>query len=102
MPLGSLAKAASVGAKTVNGPLPRSVSVRPAASMAAVRVLKLPAAAATPTMSPLSAGLTVSAGCSVLAGCSWAMPAVDAAAAMSRTARTSSRWVFILVSRGSC
>jgi hypothetical protein len=39
VPAGSLAKASSVGAKTVNGPAPSSVSTRPAAFTAATRVL---------------------------------------------------------------
>ena len=47
VPAGSLANAASVGANTVNGPLPESVSTRPAAFTAATRVLKLPASTAT-------------------------------------------------------
>lgn len=75
MPLGNLANASSVGAKTVNGPLPDKVSARPAALMAAIcstyggenylyticrifrsckneqtRVLKFPADAAVSTM----------------------------------------------------
>src|SRR5512135_2438603 len=40
VPLGSLAKAASVGAKTVKGPLPLRVSARPAAVKAAHKVPK--------------------------------------------------------------
>ena len=40
VPSGSLAKASSVGAKTVKGPSEFRVSLRPAASMAAVRVVK--------------------------------------------------------------
>jgi hypothetical protein len=46
-----LAKASSVGAKTVNGPLPFKASTRSAASNAAVRVLKLFAATVVSTMS---------------------------------------------------
>jgi len=49
--LGQLGKASSVGAKTVKGPLPFSVSVRPAASIALARVLKDPAATAVSMMS---------------------------------------------------
>src|SRR6478752_2261364 len=51
VPAGSAAKAASVGAKTVNGPLPWSVSTRPAALTAARRVLNDPASVAVSTMS---------------------------------------------------
>jgi len=40
VPFGSAANASSVGAKTVNGPSPASVSPRPAASTAASRVEK--------------------------------------------------------------
>src|SRR5688572_4441320 len=50
VPAGNFAKAASVGAKTVNGPAPCSVSARPAALTAATRVLKLPFSEATCTM----------------------------------------------------
>jgi hypothetical protein len=49
--LGNLANASSVGAKTVNGPLPFSVSTKPAAVTAAANVLKLPAETAVSTMS---------------------------------------------------
>ena len=45
------ANAASVGANTVNGPLPLSVSTRPAACRAVARVLNEPAATAVSTMS---------------------------------------------------
>jgi hypothetical protein len=41
------AKAASVGAKTVNGPSPRKVSTKPAAVTAAARVLQSVVAIAT-------------------------------------------------------
>ena len=51
VPAGSLAKASSVGAKTVNGPSPLRVSTRPAASRAAASVVKSPAATAVSTMS---------------------------------------------------
>src|SRR5271157_3144698 len=50
VPLGSLAKASSVGAKTVNGPLPFNASTNPAAWMAATKVLNFPLAIATSTM----------------------------------------------------
>ena len=46
-----MAKAASVGANTVNGPLPFRVSTRPAAFTAATSVLKDPAEAAVSTIS---------------------------------------------------
>src|SRR5271166_5911172 len=59
VPAGSLAKASSVGAKTVKGPLPFKVSTSPAAFTAATRVLNCPAAAATPTMVFCSAAETV-------------------------------------------
>ena len=51
VPFGNLAKASSVGANTVNGPLPFKVSTKPAALTAATRVLKLPAATAVSTIS---------------------------------------------------
>ena len=51
MPAGSAAKAASVGANTVKGPLPWSVSTRPAALTAVRRVLNEPASVAVWTMS---------------------------------------------------
>src|ERR1700683_3922492 len=54
VPAGNLAKASSVGAKTVKGPLPFRVSTRPAGWSAAARVLKEPAAMAVSTMSFLS------------------------------------------------
>ncbi len=53
VPAGSFAKASSVGAKTVNGPTPLSVSTNPAALTAATRVLKEPALAAVSTMSAI-------------------------------------------------
>ena len=46
VPAGSFAKAASVGANTVNGPEPLRVVTRPAASSAAASVLNWPASAA--------------------------------------------------------
>ena len=55
VPLGSLANASSVGAKTVKGPFPLRVSTRPAALTAATSVLKLPAPTAVSTMSFLGA-----------------------------------------------
>src|SRR3954470_22957632 len=51
VPAGSAAKAASVGAKTVNGPVPWGVSTRPAALTAASSVLNEPASVAVSTMS---------------------------------------------------
>ena len=50
---GSLAKASSVGAKTVNGPAPFSAGTRPAAVRAAARVLKEPAETAVSTISAM-------------------------------------------------
>ena len=51
VPSGSFAKASSVGAKTVRGPLPLRASTRPPALRAAVSVLKEPAATAVSTRS---------------------------------------------------
>ena len=51
VPAGSLANAASVGAKTVNGPGDFKVAVRSAAVTAATSVPKSPAACAVATMS---------------------------------------------------
>ena len=51
VPAGSLAKASSVGAKTVKGPAPLRVSTKPAAVTAATRVVKEPAETAVSTMS---------------------------------------------------
>ena len=49
--LGSLAKASSFGANTVNGPFPLRVSINPPAVSAAARVLKLPLLTAVSTIS---------------------------------------------------
>ena len=54
---GSLAKASSVGAKTVNGPGSFRASVRPAASTAATSVSKRPSAVAVSRIVPLPAAL---------------------------------------------
>src|SRR4051794_38816784 len=51
VPAGSLAKASSVGASTVNGPVPFRVLTRSAAWTAATRVLNLPAPTAVSTRS---------------------------------------------------
>ena len=51
VPLGSLANASSVGAKTVNGPAPLRVSTKLAALIAVTRVLKEPALTAVSIMS---------------------------------------------------
>ena len=51
------ANASSVGANTVNGPSPESVSTRPASVTAATRVVKLPAPTATSTMVPGSSAI---------------------------------------------
>ncbi len=50
-PAGSNEKARSSGAKMVNGPGPFSVSTNPAAFIAAINVLKPPAATAISTIS---------------------------------------------------
>src|SRR3954447_10081344 len=65
VPAGRAAKAASVGAKTVNGPGPLSVSTRPAAWTALTNVPNWPAATAVSTTSLVAA---------------WAEPAVMPAA----------------------
>jgi hypothetical protein len=54
VPGGSLAKASSVGAKTVNGPGPFRVVTRFAAPKAAANVLNEPAPTAVSTISALS------------------------------------------------
>ena len=51
VPAGSLAKASSVGANTVNGPAPFSVGIRPATVTAAAKDLKVPAATAESMLS---------------------------------------------------
>ena len=56
VPAGSPANASSVGAKTVKGPSPDSVSASPAASRAATSVWNLPSPAAMSTMDPTSCG----------------------------------------------
>src|ERR687894_649125 len=56
VPSGRAANASSVGAKTVKGPSPRSVSSSPAAWTAVTRVSKSPAATAVSTMSSVAAG----------------------------------------------
>ena len=48
--LGTLANALSVGANTVNGPLPVSVSASPARSTSEMSVVNWPAACAVSTM----------------------------------------------------
>ena len=48
---GNLAKASSLGAKTVKGPSPLSASMSPAAVSAAANVLKFPLLTAVSTMS---------------------------------------------------
>jgi hypothetical protein len=52
-----LAKASSVGAKTVNGPALFKVGTKPAAVSAAARVLNDPAPTAVSTMSAFKAGM---------------------------------------------
>jgi hypothetical protein len=51
VPLGSLANASSVGANTVKGPLPLSVSTRPGGLQGRGQRVELPAATAVSTMS---------------------------------------------------
>src|SRR5690606_27795585 len=58
------AKASSVGANTVKGPSPRSVSSRPAACTAAISVAKPPAEIAVSTTSHTGAAASVSIGAS--------------------------------------
>ena len=92
MPAGSAAKASSVGAKTVNGPLPWSVSTRPAALAAASSVLKVPAPSAVATMSaiaasPLGLGLALGAG-AVAAGVAAGWPAQPGSATSRRCSST--------------
>src|SRR5512141_893051 len=65
VPAGRAANAASVGAKTVKGPAPLSVSTSPAAVAACSSVLKLPAAVAVWTMSPAGAALAATLGAAV-------------------------------------
>src|SRR5436190_19231164 len=72
VPAGSLANASSVGANTVNGPAPFSVSTSPAALRAAASVLKLPAATA---VSMMSFGLAAAAS---LATAAWGASGNDA------------------------
>ena len=86
MPAGRAAKAASVGAKRVNGPAPLSVSTSPAAVAALSSVVKLPAEVATPTMSPAAAAVGAAVGAVV-----GAVVAADEHAATTRaTAATES------------
>ena len=67
MPAGSLAKAASVGAKTVNGPRPASVSTRPAAFTAATSVWWSWDCIAAATRLPLAAPALAVAGMTAVA-----------------------------------
>ncbi len=75
MPAGSAANASSVGAKTVNGPGPCSVSTNPAAVAALRRVPNEPAALAVATMSPAGAVVADGTGLAWAAGGSstWSM-----------------------------
>ncbi len=87
VPAGRAAKAASVGAKTVNGPGPCSVSTNPAAVAALSRVPNEPAALAVATMSP--AGAMLSAGAEV-AGAGVAGAGVDEAVLLHAATRRAS------------
>ncbi len=58
---GILAKASSVGANTMNGPGPFSVSIRPAAVNPVAKVLRLPAQPALTAVSTMSLACTESA-----------------------------------------
>ena len=68
VPAGSLAKAASVGANTVNGPALFIVSTRPAAPSAAARVLKAPAPTAVSMMSAILGAAVAGAGAGATGG----------------------------------
>lgn len=57
VPWGNLAKASSVGAKTVKGPGLFNVSTSPAACTAVTNVLKLPADTAVSTISAINVHL---------------------------------------------
>src|SRR5512147_2026468 len=94
VPAGSLAKASSVGAKTVNGPAPLRVSTNPAACTAATKVLKRPSATAVSTISigfgvgsvvAVEAGISVGFGAIVGAGVAAGAQATRAKTAMSST-----------------
>jgi hypothetical protein len=61
VPFGSLANALSLGAKTVNGPLPFRASISPALVSAVARVLNWPAETAVEMMSSPCACLSVAA-----------------------------------------
>jgi len=65
VPSGSLAKASSVGAKTVKGPSPLRASTKPAACKAAAKVVKRPSATAVST---------ISAGGRMTLSMTWMMP----------------------------
>ncbi len=88
MPSGSLAKASSVGANTVKGPSPLSVSTRSAAPKAAARVVKRPSATAVSTMSDnIGSGIAVGStvGSAVGIGVAWGAHAARAIIATSKT-----------------
>src|SRR3954465_14372561 len=81
--LGTLANAASVGAKTVNRLFPESVSTRPAWSSSAARVLNCPAPTAVSTMFFSAAGAPRSTWTAAEAG----LAAASATAEVADTAR---------------
>src|SRR4029078_8039051 len=92
VPAGSARNASSVGANTVKGPLPWSVSTRPAAVAAVRRVLNDPAAVGVPTMSLAAAAdgeaLGVATGAGVAEGDGVAAVEVHAASARTRAGNT--------------
>src|SRR3954465_3350687 len=85
VPAGSLAKASSVGAKTVNGPGPLSVSTSPAACRAAASVLNDPAATAVSTMSLVDSAANGAGAGAVTAGAA-VVPFTGAAESVSAEA----------------
>src|SRR6202035_3623953 len=91
VPAGSLAKASSVGAKTVNGPGLLRVSTRPPALTAATRVLLIGELTAFSTMVLLG---YISAPPTVGFFCAWALSEVMA---MAATARAERKVFFIVV-----
>ena len=108
-PAGRAANASLVGAKTVNGPVPLSVSTSPAALTAATRVEKSALDAATSTMVPAALGMAEVVGDEVLgAGADEVEPVVvpllQAARARAATAAadaTARRWKRMVSSESS-
>jgi len=68
VPAGNFANAAFVGAKTVNGPGPDSVSVSPAAFTAATRVENCGFDAATPTTVCAAVAVVGDSDCAIVVG----------------------------------